>query len=504
MGEPLVLRKPCKRHLRTRTDTMRRNRNAKIIATLGPASSSMDRIRELFETGADVFRLNCSHSTPQEREDRIGKIRSLEGETGRPIGVVLDLQGPKLRIGHLRDGNASLDTGSRYRLDLDTTPGDGKRAPLPHPEIFTALEPGIDLLLDDGKIRLRVEKCGYDFAETLVIAGGELSDRKGVNVPDVVLPLSPMTEKDHRDLTHGLTIGVDWVAPSFIQRPEDLDDLRAFIDGRAAILTKLEKPAAVDRLDAIIAASDGIMVARGDLGVELPPERVPRVQKRVIRKCRVDGKPVVVATQMLESMIHSPVPTRAEASDVAGAVYDGADAVMLSAETAAGSYPVQAVAIMNRIIAEVEQDSHYRVVIDANLPEPQPTPADAICDALHGIVHTLPVAATVTYTSSGFSTLRAARERPRSPILSLTPNTDTARRLSLVGGIHSVQTPDVRRVQEMVDRACEVAVSESFARVGETLVIMAGMPFGKSGTTNMLRIAQVERPANNADDEGTG
>jgi pyruvate kinase len=478
-----------------------RNRNAKIIATLGPASSTIERIRDLFETGADVFRLNCSHSTTAELEDRVAKIRDLEQQTGRPVAVMLDLQGPKLRIGRLEGGTAMLDEGSRYRLDLDDTPGDHVRAPLPHPEIFAALKPGIDLLLDDGKLRLRVEACADGFAETVVITGGELSDRKGVNVPDVVLPLSPFTEKDTRDLAFGLEIGVDWVAPSFIQRPDDLTELRTLIDGRAAILTKLEKPAAVDELDAIIAASDGVMVARGDLGVELPPERVPRVQKRVIRKCRAEGKPVVVATQMLESMIHAPVPTRAEASDVAGAVYDGADAVMLSAETAAGDYPVEAVAIMDRIIAEVEQDAHYRVVIDANLPDPQPTPADAICDALHSIVHTLPVAATVTYTSSGFSSLRAARERPEAPILSLTPNVDTARRLSLVWGIHSVQTPDVQRVQEMVERACQVALDESFADVGETLVIMAGMPFGISGTTNMLRIAQVERPEKNVGGE---
>ena len=483
---------------------MRRNRNAKIIATLGPASSTLERIRELFEIGADVFRLNCSHSTPEELKDRIEKIRSLEQGTGRPIGVMLDLQGPKLRIGRLKGGTTMLDDGARFRLDLDGALGGDTRAPLPHPEIFAALKAGVNLLLDDGKLRLQVTDCGDDFAETVVINGGELSDRKGVNVPDVVLPLSPFTEKDRRDLTFGLGIGVDWVAPSFIQRPDDLIELRALIDGRAAILTKLEKPAAIDHLDAIIAESDGVMVARGDLGVELPPERVPRIQKRIIRRCRADGKPVVVATQMLESMIHSPVPTRAEASDVAGAVYDGADAVMLSAETAAGHFPIEAVAIMDRIITEVEQDSHYRVVIDANLPEPQPTTADAICDALRSVVHTLPVVATVTYTSSGFSTLRAARERPEAPILSLTPNIDTARRLSLVWGVHSVQTPDIQRVQEMVDRACEVALNESFAEIGETLVIMAGMPFGVAGTTNMLRIAQVERPEKRVGESGAG
>lgn len=473
---------------------MRRNRHAKIIATLGPASATSEAIRALFETGADVFRLNCSHSAPEEVAERIGMIRALERSFGRPIAVVLDLQGPKLRVGRLADAPVTLEQGQSYRLDLDDSPGDRTRAPLPHPEIFAALEPGVDLLLDDGKLRLRVTESGDDFAETHVVIGGKLSDRKGVNVPDVVLPLSPFTEKDTRDLAFGLDAGVDWVAPSFIQRPDDVDRLRDMIGGRAAILTKLEKPAAIEHLDAIVSASDGVMVARGDLGVELPPERVPRVQKRIIRECRAAGKPVVVATQMLESMIQSPVPTRAEASDVAGAVYDGADAVMLSAETAAGQYPVEAVAIMDRIISEVERDPQYRIGIEANLPDPQPTPADAICDALHGIVQTLPVAATVTYTSSGFSSLRAARERPEAPILSLTPSVDTARRLSLVWGIHSVQAPNIRRVQEMVDRACEIALRESFAEIGETVVIMAGMPFGISGTTNMLRIAQVESP----------
>ena len=483
---------------------MRRSRNAKIIATLGPASSSLERMGELFDIGVDVFRLNCSHSTAAELEDRIGKIRTLEQRTGRPIAIILDLQGPKLRIGRMVGGAVSLTEGNSFRFDLDKLPGDVTRAPLPHPEIFAALKPGTNLLVDDGKLRLRVTDCGNDFADTVIVTGGELSDRKGVNVPDVVLPLSPFTEKDYRDLAFGLEVGIDWVAPSFIQRAEDLAELRTLIAGRAAILTKLEKPAAIDHLDSIVAASDGVMVARGDLGVELPPEKVPSVQKRIIRTCRAAGKPVVVATQMLESMIHAPIPTRAEASDVAGAVYDGADAVMLSAETAAGTYPVEAVAIMDRIIAEVEQDSQYRVGLDAGLPDPQPTAADAICDALHSVVHTLPVAVTVTYTSSGFSTLRAARERPEAPILSLTPNVDTARRLSLVWGVHSVQTPDIQRVQEMVDRACEVALAESFAKVDEILVIIAGMPFGRSGTTNMLRIAQVRSPEEISGDHGVG
>lgn len=472
---------------------MRRHRNSKIIATLGPATSSAKTIHDLFVAGADVFRLNFSHGSVDEHRERVGVIRDLEKQTGRPIGILLDLQGPKIRVGDIRDGKATLEEGQTFTLDAGDAPGDARRAPLPHPEVFAAIRPGTALLIDDGRIRLEVKQCGGNFAETVVKTGGTLSDHKGVNVPGVVLPLSPFTEKDKQDLAFGLDVGIDWVAASFIQKREDLVELRSMVEGRAAIMSKLEKPAAIQHLDHIVELSDGVMVARGDLGVELPPERVPSIQKKIVRVCREAGKPVVVATQMLESMVGAPLPTRAEASDVAGAVYDGADAVMLSAETAVGKYPVEAVAIMDRIIIEVEKDPHYRVMLDARLPEPTPTSADAICDALRRIAHTLKIAAIVTYTSSGFSALRAARERPEAPILSLTPNIDTARRLALVWGIHSVHSEDIRRVQEMVDKACSVSLKEGFADVDQKIVIVAGMPFGVSGTTNMVRIARVER-----------
>ena len=470
---------------------MRRHRNAKIIATLGPATSSREMIEKLFVAGADVFRLNFSHGEADGHRERLNTIREIEAQTGRPIAALLDLQGPKLRVGRFASGPVELVEGSHYRLDLDPEPGDASRVNLPHEEVFAALRPGTDLLLNDGRIRLEVKACGANFADTVVKAGGTLSDNKGVNVPNVVLPLSPFTEKDQKDLEFGLELGVDWVAPSFVQRPQDLAELRSRIAGRAAIITKLEKPAAVDALDHIIELSDAIMVARGDLGVELPPEQVPAVQRRVIRACREYGRPVVVATQMLESMIEAPVPTRAEASDVAGAVYDGADAVMLSAETAVGEYPVESVTMMDRIIRQVEADPHYRVMIDANLPKPQATTADALCDALSRISQTLNVAATATYTSSGFSALRTARERPKSPILGLTPHLNTARKLALVWGIHAVQTDQISEVQEMVDDACKIALHEGFANVGDSLTIVAGQPFGMSGTTNLLRIAQV-------------
>ena len=473
---------------------MRRHRFAKIIATLGPATSASETIRSLFAAGVDVFRLNFSHGDHDGHRRCFEAIRAIESATGRPIGILADLQGPKLRVGEFADGSAMLEEGSSFALDLDPSPGGPERVALPHPEVFTALRPGTNLLLDDGKIRLVVETCGANFASTRIRIGGEISDHKGVNIPDAVLPVSPLTGKDREDLALGLELGADWIGASFIQRPQDLLALREAIAGRAGLVTKLEKPAALDRLEEIINLSDAIMIARGDLGVELPPEDVPTVSRRIVRACRNAGKPVIVATQMLESMVSSPVPTRAEASDVATAIYEGADAVMLSGETAMGRYPVEAVDIMHRIIARVERDPLHREQIDATLPPPKPTAADAISDAMRRIVQTLSVTAAVTYTSSGSSSLRAARERPNAPILSLTPHLSTARRLALVWGIHSVLSEDIDRVEEMVDKACRTALAEGLTSAGDRLVIMAGMPFGVSGTTNLLRIARVPSP----------
>jgi len=470
---------------------MKRQRNARIVATLGPSSSDHATVRALFEAGADVFRLNFSHGTHAQHRERLDIIRRVEQETGRPIAVLLDLQGPKLRIGTLAGGLVALRAGAAFTLDLNPAPGDERRAPLPHPEIFAALKPGCDLLVDDGKVRLKVVACGPDFADTQVVVGGTVSDRKGVNVPSVLLPISAMTAKDRADLDFGLTLGVDWVALSFVQRAEDLHEAKRIIQGRAGVLAKLEKPAAIESLDAIVEAADAIMVARGDLGVELPAEQVPRIQKRIVRACRAAGKPVVVATQMLESMISSPVPTRAEASDVANAVYDGADAVMLSAESASGQYPREAVAIMDRIITEVESDPNWRAGIDASHTEPRAAVGDAICLALRQTSRLLPVAAIVTYTRSGATSLRAARERPAVPVLSITPELTTARRLALVWGVHSVHADDhIADVPDMVARACAMARREGHAQAGAIVVIASGMPFGVVGTTNFLHIAK--------------
>ena len=471
---------------------MRRDRNAKILATLGPASSSPEMIRALFEAGADVFRLNFSHGGHADHRERYDAIRAIEREAGRPIGILADLQGPKLRIGTFATGPVMLEPGRPFRLDLDQAPGDGGRARLPHPEIFAALRPGAELLLDDGKIRLTVERCGEDFAETQVAVGGRLSERKGVNVPGVVLPLSALTEKDRADLDFALSLGVDWVALSFVQRPEDLDEVRALAGRPVSLVAKLEKPAAVERLEEIVARTDALMIARGDLGVELPPQRVPTVQRQALRACRAAGKPAIVATQMLESMIEAPTPTRAEASDVATAIYDGADAVMLSAESAAGRHPVAAVQIMDRIIAEVERDPHYRKGVDAAHPEPTGTIPDTICCAMRRATGILPVVTTIAYTSSGSTALRLARERPAAPILGLTPDLATARRLMLVWGVHPVGVPEVDGMDDMVRCAGEVAMREGFGRPGDLVVIAAGMPFGTPGTTNLLRIARIE------------
>jgi len=448
-------------------------------------------IRALFLAGADVFRLNFSHGTHEQHRERLELIRKVEREVGRPIGVLADMQGPKLRVGIFANGPVVLAPGATFRLDLDTTPGDSTRASLPHPEIFAALKPEANLLLDDGKLRLKVKRCGKDFAETEVIFGGPLSERKGVNVPDVVLPLSALTTKDRRDLEFALDLGVEWLALSFVQRPEDLDEARELARGRAAIMTKLEKPSAVEALDQIVAKSDAVMVARGDLGVELPAERVPTIQRRIVRACRRAGKPVIVATQMLESMISSPIPTRAEASDVATAIYHGADAVMLSAESASGKYPLEAVQMMERILGEVESDPYQQQVLETLQIPARPNSADAICAALDVIAGLLPTAAIVTYTTSGSTSLRAARERPTPYILSMTPSTATARRLTLVWGVHSVHTDDVADVASMVERACRCAQDEGLARDGDTILISAGMPFGTPGATNLLRIAQI-------------
>lgn len=470
---------------------MKYKRRARIVATLGPASATPEQIRALVLAGADVFRLNFSHGEHHEHGERIACIRALEKELERTIGILLDLQGPKLRVGRFADGSVNLQAGACFTLDLDTTAGTAERVNLPHGEIFAALASGTEILLDDGRLRLRVEQCGADFVRTTVLEGGVLSDRKGVNVPGVVLPISALTAKDRADLQYGLSQGVDWVALSFVQRPQDVLDARALIGGQAWLMAKLEKPAAIEHLDEIIALSDGVMVARGDLGVELPAQQVPVLQRRIVGAARMAGRPVVVATQMLESMIHASAPTRAEASDVATAIYAGADAVMLSAESAIGQYAGEAVAMMDSIIREVEADPAWRETLDSTPVPAQRSAPDAISSALRQIADLLQPVATVAYTSSGFSSLRASRERPAVPILALTPKLAVARRLTLVWGVHPVPFEAIHNIDEMVEHAARAARSHRYGEAGDRVVVIAGLPFGRSGSTNLLHIAEI-------------
>ncbi|SFO88427.1 pyruvate kinase [Tranquillimonas alkanivorans] len=471
---------------------MRRLRNVKIVATLGPASNNYETIRALFEAGADVFRLNMSHGDHSEIEARHAIIRKVENDLGRPIAILADLQGPKLRVGTFAAGAAELEEGQSFRLDLNDAEGDNHRVLLPHPEIFAALEPGSTLLVNDGKIRLKVRDCGEDFAECEVMVGGTISNRKGVNVPDVVLPLAALSEKDRKDLEFVCELGVDWLALSFVQRAEDVMEARELARGRANILSKIEKPAAVRSFDAILEASDGIMVARGDLGVELPVQNVPPIQKRLVRKCRACAKPVIVATQMLESMIESPMPTRAEVSDVAAAIYEGTDAVMLSAESAAGNYPVEAVKTMHNVALEVESDTTYRDVLDASRGGLKETVADAIVSAAREIAETTDIKAICCFTQSGTTALLVARERPHVPIIALTPLVRTARQLCLSWGMHCVMTGELDRFKMAVVNAARAARAEGFATEKDQIVVTAGVPFNTAGTTNILRVAPCE------------
>ena len=470
---------------------MRREGSTKIVATLGPSSSTKDGIRALVQAGADVFRFNFSHGTHADHSARLAMLREIEAELDRPIGALMDLQGPKLRVGTFAEGQVVLEPGQRFRLDLDPAPGDGRRVHLPHREIFDAVERGTHLLLDDGKLRVRVDHIGGDHLDTVVEIGGPLKERKGVNVPDAMLKVSPLTPKDRDDLRFGLDQGFDWVALSFVQRPEDVAEARRLVAGRAALMAKIERPTAVDHLDGILELADGIMIARGDLGVELPPEDVPGLQKRMVRAARAAGKPVVVATQMLESMLTAPAPTRAEASDVATACYDGADALMLSGESAAGEYPIEAVAIMDRIINKVERDPLYRSYVTAYAAEAEHTAADAITQAAATVARTVNAACIVTYTTSGTTALRAARERPDHPILGLITRLGTARRLSVVWGVRAMICEDARDLDDMIAKARGAAVRAGMASAGQALVVTAGLPFGTPGATNMLRIAYV-------------
>lgn len=468
-----------------------RARKVRILATLGPATSTQDAIRDLFLAGADAFRLNMSHGSHDDHSANVGRIRTLEKEFNRPTTILADLQGPKLRVGSFADNLVTLKMGDSFVLDRDEAPGTAKRVNLPHGEIYEALEAGTRLLLDDGKLVLRVKSVQPDRIETLVEVGGALSNRKGVNVPDVVLPLAALTEKDRRDLSFAVQQGADWIALSFVQRPEDLAEARRLMGGYGALMAKIEKPAAVQRLDEILEVADGVMVARGDLGVELPPQDVPPLQKHIVASARRLGRPVVVATQMLESMIKAPTPTRAEVSDVATAVYDGADAIMLSAETAAGDFPREAVSIMDKIACSVEGDPGYLDRLHFTETKPDATTADALAEASGSITRTVSAKAIVCFTSSGSTVRRVSRERPQTPILALTPRIGTARRMGLLWGVHAVRTKDIGSFEEMIGKARRMSLRQQIAHAGDKIIVVAGVPFGTPGSTNVIHVAHL-------------
>jgi pyruvate kinase len=470
---------------------MRRLRRTKILATLGPACEDDAMVEALFQAGADIFRINMSHSSHEVLRSRVKQLRAMETKFDRPVGILADLQGPKLRVGTFKDGSAMLQNGQTFILDSNPEPGDATRVHLPHPEILVPLEVGHLVIIDDGKLRLRVVDETETQAVTVVEVGGKISNKKGVSLPDTMIPVSAMTPKDRLDLDAALEAGVDWIALSFVQRPEDVAEVQKVARGRALVMAKIEKPQAVARLEEITEISDALMVARGDLGVEMPLERVPGIQKRITRLARKYGKPVVVATQMLESMITSPVPTRAEVSDVGTAVFEGADAVMLSAESAAGQFPLEAVSTMNRIAEEIESDANYPVIIAAQRSEPEHTGADAIAAAARQIADTIDLKAIVAWTASGSTGLRIARERPLTPTLVLTSSLQTARRMTLVWGVHPVVAPDPKDVSDMAEIGANVALHEEFAKPGQRIIMIAGVPFGTPGATNMIRIAFV-------------
>ncbi len=475
----------------TRPQLGPRARKVKILATTGPACADADTLRRLLVAGADAFRVNMSHGEHERHAQTIKTIRALEKEFNRPIAILCDLQGPKLRVGSFADGRAVIPHGGRFTLDRDPAPGTDSRVELPHPEIFAIVEPGQSLLINDGKIRLKVIEMEEGRINCKAEVGGVISDRKGVNVPDAEIPIPALTEKDRRDLAFAVDHGADWIGLSFVQRPADLEEARKLMGGRGALCAKIEKPQAVNRLDEIIALADGVMVARGDLGVELRPEEVPPLQKKIVNATRLTGKPVIVATQMLESMIESPAPTRAEVSDVANAVYDGADAVMLSAETAAGDWPEEAVLMMDAIARQVERDEAYKMRVRLLATPPEATVADALAHACMNIADTIELGAITVFTSSGSSARRVARERPSVPVMALTPSVSVARRVALLWGAHPVATRDIGSFDEMIAKAKRMALRHGLGEAGSQLAVMAGVPFGKAGATNLVHVVTV-------------
>ena len=468
---------------------MIRPRHARIVATLGPASRSPEKVEELARIGVDVFRLNFSHGSQEDHAAALAAVRAAEAKIGRPLAALADLQGPKLRLGKFAAGKVAVSPGHRIRLDQNPEPGDEARISIPHPELFAAMSPGALLLIDDGKVRLKVLAVDKEGVDAEVVQGTALSDRKGVALPGAIIPLAALTPKDRQDLAFALRIGVDWVALSFVQRPADMAELRQLVQGRAAVMAKIEKPMALEQLDEILDLCDGVMIARGDLGVELEPEEVPPAQKTILRAARRRGVPVVVATQMLESMTASATPTRAEATDVANAVYEGADALMLSAETASGDYPMESAAMMARIIQRVEKDPRWPELMRAERDALDDEDVDALVAAAGAAADRASVACLVAFTATGGTARRLARERALQPVIALTPHQPVARRLCLVWGLEPRVGADPASLDDMTDEAVALASKLGLAKPGERVLILAGTPFGAPGAANLLRLA---------------
>ena len=471
---------------------LRRNRNVKIVATLGPSSSTEEMVSRLFEEGVDVFRLNLSHGLHDEIKQRHEIIRKVENKFRRPICILADLQGPKLRCGDFKDKQAELVAGQTFVFDKERALGNSKRVYLPEFEIFKSLKKDSKVLVNDGKIKLVVKEVSENFVSTEVLVGGIISDKKGINVPDQLLPLSALSKKDLSDLEFVCNLGIEWLGLSFVQRAKDIKEAKKIVRGRAAILSKIEKPSAVDAFDEILEETDAVMIARGDLGVELPIETLPPIQKRLVRQCRDSGKPVIVATQMMESMINSPVPTRAEVSDVAQAIYEGADAVMLSAESAVGNYPIEAVRTMNSIATEVEKEKTYRQLIESSRTPLKGGVSDAITVAAREVAETTNVKVICCFTETGTTASLTSRERPKVPIIALTPKITIARRLTLNWGLHCIVTEELERFKMAVVNAAKAARMYGFANNDDKIIVIAGVPFNVSGTTNILRVAPAD------------
>lgn len=468
---------------------MLRKRRTKILATVGPASASPHMLKKLFKAGVDTFRLSFSHGKKSDHAEVIKRIRALELETGIPIGILQDLQGPKIRLGDLNNGEIEINPGDVLSFSPVKSCGNDDLIPLPHPEIFLALKEGDRIFIDDGRISMRAIKINSSILQAEVIEGKLLKSRKGVNLPDCVLDLPVLTEKDHSDLKFGLENDVDWVALSFVQRASDMMEISKIVAGRAGIVAKIEKPTALDDIVGIVEHSDAIMIARGDLGVEILPESVPAYQKEIIALCRSEAKPVIVATQMLESMTDVPAPTRAEASDVATAVYDGADAVMLSAESATGKFPVEAVTVMDRIIHSTEHHEYYERQINVSKREPKSS-ADVIADTGASLACLLQSRCIVAYSRSGVTARRVSARRPALQLFVLTKEAKVSRQMALIWGARSVLEKNVGDYETMVSTARDNSMRLMDVKSGN-IVVLAGVPFGKSGNTNNIRVAKL-------------